>query len=213
MAGVTVVAVVAAVAILLVINAGDDPAQGQSTKPDITKLNTDMALPESTFPSLPEGVYTSYPVDVGDPPLSYKVQPPECAFIGTGPNAKQQVTTVVKSNARIPAKLTMLLYITDERVDINSLKTDCMGELMLTGKSGSKTVDVRPVDAAGVPSWALSYEVSGGGRDLAQYVAGYYRGVLVVGIYTTKDSKVDAQRTGDVVKLYNAQVERLEAQP
>jgi hypothetical protein len=85
------------------------------------------------------------------------------------------------------------------------------------------------LDAPGAPPWAVATEMKSSSSPLpgiplsvsatTASISGYYRGVLVVAGYhqfnrRAKDSDtVGSDTVDDLVKLFNAQVEKLEAAP
>ncbi|WP_234898970.1 hypothetical protein [Mycolicibacter kumamotonensis] len=88
-------------------------------------------------------------------------------------------------------------------------------------------IQLSPLDAEGVPPWAVATVITSASKSAirlpiaitASTISGYYRGVLVVatsndiGLRTEQDESEEAANAEALVKLFNTQIEKLEAAP
>jgi len=95
------------------------------------------------------------------------------------------------------------------------------------GRSVTTDIQLSPLDAEGVPPWAVATVITSASKSAirlpiaitASTISGYYRGVLVVatsndiGLRTEQDESEEAANAEALVKLFNTQIEKLEAAP
>ncbi len=229
-----VVVLVAAVLVVSVVwqtRGGDKP----SRKPEITQLTSDMLVDRSAFPEISGGKWVSglNSSNAGQQEVpNATTDPPECADLyGDSKGATQSATATL---ANIAAgglhSMRVHLAITSGQRNLKEFLEKCQSFTQTFGGAGrSVTTEVRldPLDAAGVPPWAVATVMTSSGSSAvrlpmsvtAATVSGYYRGVLVVAssndirLGAKNDGTIDAATTADLVRLFNAQVEKLEAAP
>lgn len=234
LAAAAVVAVL--VAGLLVSFRGRLPAaEKPSRKPDITSLTSNVLVERSVFPDPSGGKWISGVNSEGgaasDMP-NLTIDPPECADLYGDPKAASQTATatLAKLQAGGLHSMRVRLAITPDQHNIKGNLAKCQSFTQTFEASGrTVTTDVRldPLDVAGVPPWAVATVMSSSSSSVirlpmsvtATTVSGYYRGVLVVAssndirLRSKKGASVDVGTADDLVKLFNAQIEKLEAAP
>lgn len=210
-----------------------------STKPDISRLSRDLLVGKSAFPDFDggkrrSGLGRSDPKASGMPGLS--VNPEECAdFLGSSNTATQTAyATVSKADHSGLRSMEVHLAITPERRDLRSHLKDCQSftvSLELGARALTFDAQLDPLDAQGAPPWSVGTVMKRSGSPIpglpismsmtTSTISGYYRGVLVAANSSrvnprSKDGKdsgpVDAD-TDELVTLFNAQVQTLEAAP
>lgn len=234
----------AAVGIVLVVGLGlvvgfgarlTQSSEKPSKKPDITELTSGLLVDRSAFPEISggkwiSGVNSNEGTQSNLPNLT--IEPPECADLYGDSKDATQTATATLANIEPGGLHSMRVHlaVTPRERNLKEYLQKCRS-FTQTVQSGSHTVttEVRldPLDAAGVPPWAVATVMSSSSSTAvrlpmsvtAATVAGYYRGVLVVAssndirLRPKGDAAIDADNSGDLVKLFNAQVEKLEAAP
>ncbi|HLR98428.1 MAG TPA: hypothetical protein VK069_02425 [Mycolicibacillus parakoreensis] len=216
---------------------GTDP----SDKAAITTLSKDLLVERSAFPDLGDAQWHDWANDgTGVPsgpqlPGDLDVSPRECADLFGGPDTATQ-----DAGARLVSRglgglrsLGVHLAISDEQPDVHAYLSECREFTIRTELPGlDQTMDmtgtVDALDAPGVPAWAVGYrtETSSSVPGIpvstamqATAISGVYRGVLVEVSYEQISSgpagstPAGTDLTDDLVALFNAQVDKLDAAP
>ena len=228
-------AVVVALTVAGLVFGGRLTAHSPFGKPDITTLTSDMLVSRDQFPD-PTGKKwisgVNNPDDNGPDTSKLMVDPPECAVFYLIPkNATQTATaTLAKLEAGGLNSTRVRLVITPDRPNLKTLMDKCRTfEQSIKARGGTVTnqMTLAPVQAAGIPPWAVATTVTFGredGQRLPMTIAtttilGYYRGVLVMAtthqIALMRGASVmrDTSNMDDLVKLFTTQVEKLAAVP
>lgn len=234
--GVPVVVLIAIAGLVFGLTGRLTAEEKPSKKPDIKELTGTMLVDRSVFPDVTggkwiSGVNSAGTEGSGSPNL--KIDPPECGDLyGDTKAASQTATaTLAKLQAGGLSSTRVRLAITPERRNVKDYLQKCQTftqTVEAAGRNVTTEVRVEPLDAAGVPPWALGSVMSSSSSTrirlplgvTAATISGYYRGVLVVAssneirLGAKKDSSTIDSRTADeLVKLFNTQVEKLEAAP
>ncbi len=206
-----------------------------STKPDITELTPNLLVNRSAFPEISGGKWISGVNGAGgarsDMP-NMTIDPPECADLYGDSKAATQTATATLANLQPSGLHSMRVHlaITQQHRNMKDYLQKCRSFTQTFETSGhSVTTDVRldPLDADGVPPWAVATVMSSSSAAArripvsvtAATVSGYYRGVLVVAssnrinLRPKGDAAIGAEATDDLVRLFNTQVEKLEEAP
>ena len=230
-------AAAAAVAVVagLALNFGGrfTTAEKHSGKPDITNLTSEMLVERSAFPDPSGGKWISGLNSAGDAPPdmpNLTVDPPECADLYSTPTSAKQTATATLAKLQ-PAGLHSMrirLALTPDKPNLKQLVDKCQTFTQTfeqNGRSVSTEIRTEPLTADGLPPWAVATVISSAGKKSGRLpisvtsstISGYYRGVLVVassndvGLRVVSDGLDDSAHPEDLVKLFNAQIERLEA--
>jgi hypothetical protein len=215
-------------------SAGESKTSG---KPDIIQLTRDLLVDKSAFPEF-DGARRSSGLGTGDgkgPGMSnLSVDPQECADLyGYAKSATQAAyATVSKLGPGGPRSMEVHLAITPEQSDLRDDVDKCRSftvSSQIAGRTMSVETQLDPLHAPGAPPWAVATEMKSSSSPLpgiplslsvtTASVSGYYRGVLVVAGYHQFNRRTDDGASvapgviNDLVKLFNAQVEKLEAAP
>jgi hypothetical protein len=212
--------------------AGD---QKPSRKPDITVLTRDLLVDKSAFPQFPGGKWSSTVTGAGgkrSPESKLTTSPPECADLYGDPKAATQSAAVTVSNVRSggPRSMGVHLTITPEQRNVKDYLDKCQSftqSFEVSGRTVNVDVQLDPLDVDDVPPWAVATVMTSSGptdvpislSSAAATISGYYRGVFVVAgtdqikLRSKETASIDAGTADDLVKLFNAQVEKLEAAP
>ena len=230
-------ALVAVLVVGLLVSSGGrlTAAEKPSRKADITGLTSTMLVDRSVFPDPSGGKWISGVNSEGgaasDMP-NLTIDPPECADLFGDPKAASQTATatLAKLAAGGLHSMRVRLAITPDQHSVKGNLEKCQSFTQTFEASGRTiTTDVRlePLDAAGVPPWAVATVMSSSSSSMirlpmsvtATTVSGYYRGVLVVAssneiqLRPKKGASVDVRTADELVKLFNAQIEKLEVAP
>lgn len=212
-----------------------DRSEKGSRKPDITALTPDLLVDRSVFPEITGGKWRSG-VDKGtggEPSMSnLTIEPPECGdFFGDSARAEQTaVATLSELRAGRLRSIGVHLFITRERLSVQDYLKNCRSftqSFRIPGRAVTTDVQLEPFHAEGVPPWAAAATMTSSSSATlrvpvgvtATMIFGYRRGVLViasnneVNLRPKDNTTADTGVTGDLVKLFNAQVEKLEAVP
>jgi flagellar basal body-associated protein FliL len=192
-----------AVAVCVVVAAATVAAVYLFTrKPDITALTESMLIPESAFPSLPDGEFSREAVSDSDDEAAADVTPVECEFMANYPSA-DQITRAQVSSA--DDTFVMTLRINREWPDLRAVLDDCDGRSIEYG--GTKAT-VASVDAPDLPDWAIGVELKDENPDAGSflYFSGYHRGLQIEALHSGRQSPSDV---ATLVEMLNAQVDRL----
>lgn len=230
------VAVVIAVAGGLLVFFTNRIGEGHSRKRDIASLTSEMLLDRSSFPEASEGktkwvsgVNNSTSREPEVPGVSF--DPPECGSIfGTKGATQTGAATLTRRQADGVGSLRVGLTITPERRDLQGYLAKCGSytqTIEVAGHPLTTELQLKPLDMpADVPPWAIGAVMSSATKHrvllpmsmTSATVAGYYRGVLV----TVSNSlirrgsgrdDVDPGTADELVKLFNEQIQKLEAAP
>lgn len=206
-----------------------------SKKPDITELTSDLLVGRSAFPQASGGKWLSGVNDSGEaesemPNLT--IDPPECAdLLGYAKGASQTATATLANLERGGLHTTRVhLAITPERRKVKQDLQKCQSftqTFEASGRAVTTEVQLEPLDAAGVPPWAVATVMTSSSSAAirlpmsmtAATVSGYYRGVLVVAssndirLRSKNDASIDTATADELVKLFNAEIDKLEAAP
>ncbi len=186
--------------LLLVAGCGPSgPAESKnagSSKPDLPDLSAQMVIPQSEFP-VSSGEFKSYPVESDD--LGTKKCSPH---LGIGKYAFSVVTTET-------AKYRVNVAQVESRVDLSAWARDTLPCI----DGGNAT---RQINLPGLPPGSISLELGDETQstpDVAKgYGAmGYIRGLYIVAqVVRTEGNTAPEGAKSDVVKMFNAQANRLE---
>lgn len=240
-AAVAVVAIAVVVAVVVFGPGGGAPSAGgekPSKKSDITQLTQDLLVGKSAFPD-PGGPTTwrSGLSDIGPKrsgPSDLTINPRECANLYGNPQSATQAAAATLAGAG-PSGMRMVevhLAITADKLSLKDFLQKCRtftASFEAPGHTITLETQVDPLDASGVPPWAVgavmksstasTAGIPGTMSMAAATVSGYYRGVFVVAAYNALNPRpagggsIDPDAANNVVKLFNAQVEKLEAAP
>ena len=204
-----------------------------SRKPDITNLTSEMLVDRSAFPDSTGGKWISGVNSAGEAPSempNLSVDPPECAEFYSSPKTASQTATATLAKLR-PGGLRSMrvrLALTPDHPNLKAILDKCQS-FKQTFESGGRSVttdiQLSPLNADGVPPWAVAAVVTSSSKTTirlpisitAATISGYYRGVLVivssnnVGLRRETDAAEDAANADELVKLFNTQIEKLEA--
>ncbi len=209
--------------------------QKPSRKPDITELTSDMLVDRAAFPDPSGGKWISGVNDAGDTPSempNLTVDPPECADFYSSPKSATQTATATLAKLQPGGlhSMRMRLALTPDHPNLKALLDKCESfkqTFEAGGRSVTTDIQLSPLDADGVPPWAVATVITSSSKAAirlpiaitAYTISGYYRGVLVVassndiGLRTQADSSEEAANAEELVKLFNTQIEKLEAAP
>lgn len=206
-----------------------------SKKPDITQLSSDLLVGRSAFPDISGGKWisgvNSHERDGSNLP-NLTIEPPECADLYGDAKDASQTATATLANIQ-PGGLHSMrvqLAITPQQRSLKEYVQNCRSFTQTVQSAGrTVTTEVRldPLEAPGVPPWAVASVMSSSGSPTvrlpmsvtAATISGYYRGVLVVAssndirLRPKSDESVDDDTTSSLVSLFNSEVEKLEAAP
>lgn len=204
-----------------------------SSKPDITNLGRDLLVDKSAFPDFPGGQWATAVNGAGGPPSvlpNATVHPEECADLFGDPKAARQTmaATVSTVGPRGARTMGVHLSISPDQRNVKDLLQKCQSftrSFDLPGRALSVDVQLDPLDAEGVPPWAVGTVMTTSGPAGMRLpvsltnaaISGYYRGVRVfaqtdeIGFGSQADSGIDPATAHDLLKLFNAQVEKLDA--
>jgi hypothetical protein len=163
-----------------------------SQTPDVTQLTESMLVDQSSFPDIPGSKFVRA---ISGNRVNVQVSPSECSPLAVGYNTPQSGYASVVGVGGMDVHLTM----TSDPPDIQTLLDNC-GTVSGSGPTiPLVTWHIKPLDVAGVPSWAGAVDMSGNAT-----VFGTYRGVFI-----KSNSSLD--RENDAVKVFNDQVAKLAA--
>lgn len=205
-----------------------------SRKPDITNLTSDMLVDRASFPDSSGGKWISGVDSAGEGPSdmpNLTVDPPECADFYSSPKSATQTATATLAKLQ-PGGLHSMrvrLALTPDRPNLKNILDKCQTfkqTFEAGGRSVTTDIQLNPLDADGVPPWAVATVITSSSKAAirlpiaitASTISGYYRGVLVVVTSNdiglrTEDASDDAANAEELVKLFNTQIEKLEAAP
>lgn len=234
-----VVATIVAAVVGLAVGFGDrfdsDPGR-PSSKPDITALTPELLVGRSAFPEIAGGKWISgvnKPGDTVSSLPSSTTDPPECADLYGDAQTASQTATATLANVQSGGLHSMRVHlaITTEQRDMKDYLRSCQSftqTFQSAGRSVSTEVQLAPLDVAGVPPWAVATVMSSSSSSVlrlavsvtAATITGYYRGVHVVASSndirlrpTDSSAPVSPDTAKQLVELFNAQIEQLEAAP
>ena len=163
-----------------------------SQKPDVTQLTESMLVDQSSFPNIPGSKFVRA---ISGNRVDVQVSPSECSPLVVGYNTPQSGYAGVVGVGGMDVHLTM----TSDPPDIQTLLNNC-GTVSGSGPTiPLVTWHIKPLDVAGVPSWAGAVDMSGNAA-----VFGTYRGVFI-------KSNSGLDRENDAVMVFNDQVAKLAA--
>ncbi|ORX00113.1 hypothetical protein [Mycolicibacillus trivialis] len=235
-----VAVVVLAAGALVIVAARSGGGQKPSAKSDLTTLSKDLLVDRSVFPDVADGEWRDYLNDGDDDedetmPGDITVSPQECADLLGGP-----ATATQRAAARLSSRgsqgmrsVGVNLVLGGGQRDVHDYLDKCHSFTISTSLPGlDKSMDmdgeVTPLDVSGIPSWAVGYRTTTSSSVPgipfstamdASAISGYYRGVLVEAsseqIVSGKSDSTTAEpaQLDDLVRLFNAQVDKLEAAP
>lgn len=236
LAAVAVVALVVVVAVFAFGFGGKAGDKTASAKPDITRLTDNLLVDRSAFADFSGGTWRSGPGVTGQKQSAtagISVSPSECAdlFGDVGSAVQTAIASLTDERATGLRSTQVDLAITPSRQNLADLVKKCRSFTMsfdLPGQTVAVQTQVDPLDVSGVPPWAVAATVKSVTSPTAGItsmsmsvatVAGYYRGILVMASrneFTPRSSDsapIDSHSAGNLVKLFNAQVAKLEAAP
>ena len=212
-----------------------DPVERPSKKPDITQLSANMLVGRSAFPEISGGKWISgVNSNEGTQPTlpNLTIEPPQCADLYGDSKDASQTATATLANIQPGGLHSMRVHlaITPQQRNLKEHLQNCRSFTQTVQSAGrTVTTEVRldPLDAPGVPRWAVATVMTSSGSPAvrlpmsvtAATVSGYYRGVLVVAssndirLRPKSDESVDDDTTNNLVSLFNSEVEKLEAAP
>lgn len=231
----------AVIAVVAVFAAGvggvaTDAAGNHSAKADITELTRDLLVDKSAFPDVGDAKRSS---GVGSPSKTsgspdLSIDPQECAeFYGDSKSTTQTAYATMSTLDRTgPHSLEVRLSLSPQRLELADYLTRCRSftaSLKLGGRAVTFEASLAPLQVSGVPPWALATVMKSSGKPFrgipltisltSGTISGYYRGVLVVARSTQFNPRgqagdpLDSEATNDLVRLFNAEVDKLEAAP
>jgi hypothetical protein len=228
--------VLAAVVVVAVLAFGV-PNVGNSNKPEITNLTKDLLVDKSDFPEIRGGEWNSALIDNPRKELALPgktITPEECADFG-GPIYSFDQKAQAGFTASDPdgeRSIILRLGISPQRPDLKIHREKCRSftvSFVAAGHTVTMDAHVGPLDASGLPSWAVGTVMTYANSSVADVpvsvsmmtatVAGYCRGVLVHVAYTDlghgsqEKGPPSPETTHDLVALFNAQVAKLKAAP
>lgn len=229
------VAVVVVVGLVLGFGGRLTAEEKPSRKPDITELTSDMLVDRASFPDSAGGKWISGVNSAGDAPSempNLTVDPPECADFYSSPKSATQTATATLAKLQ-PGGLHSMrvrLALTPDHPNLKAVLDKCQSfkqTFEAGGRSVTTDIQLSPLDAEGVPPWAVATVITSASKSAirlpiaitASTISGYYRGVLVVatsndiGLRTEQDESEEAANAEALVKLFNTQIEKLEAAP
>ena len=231
--GAAAVAIALVVGVVLSFGGGLSAEEKPSGKPDITDLTSEMLLERASFPDPSGGKWISGVNSAGDTPSdmpNLTVDPPECADFYSSPSSATQTATATLAKLQPGGLHTMRvrLALTPDHPNLKRYVEKCQTFTQTFeqgGRSVSTDIQLDPLEADGVPPWAVATVITSAGKAAgrlpisitASTISGYYRGVLVVatsneiGLRMENDGSDDAAHAADLVKLFNTQIEKLEA--
>ncbi|HET9877505.1 MAG TPA: hypothetical protein VFQ37_17395 [Mycobacterium sp.] len=205
-----------------------------SSRADITMLTPDLLIDRSVFPET--GGRWRSGVDGGrggEPKVkNLAIDPPECGeFYGDAKTATQTAAATLSDlHAGSLRSVGVHLFITRERLSVQEYLQICQSfkqSFRMPGQTVTTEVRLDRFDADGVPPWAAAATMTSSSSTsvrafvsvTAVMIFGYYRGVLIIAsdneihLRSKTNTPVDTSITTDLVKLLNAQAEKLEAAP
>ena len=231
--GAAAAAVVLVAGVVLGVSGRFSREDKPSRKPDITALTSEMLVDRASFPDPSGGKWISGVDSAGDTPSempNLTVDPPECADLYSSPSSARQTATATLAKLQ-PGGLHSMrvrLALTSEHPNLKKLLDTCQSfkqTFEAGGRSVTTDIALTPLEAADVPPWAVATVISSSSNAAvwlsisitASTISGFYRGVLVVatsndiGLRMNNDGGDDAAHADELVKLFNTQIERLEA--
>lgn len=200
------VLVIALVVVLVVMTGGNGPnpanslgagAAGRSSKSDIAHLTASMLVGRSSFPDITGAQWKSGVA--AQATVNSQFRPTECgAILGTA-NASESGAAMLLSfgNGRSQAAM-VSIYLPTAPLEVKAIQSNCAKIDDIPNPTAEW--ETKPIDLAGIPSWAGGLLVN----DTSVDVFGTYRGVFI-------NATCDKSRKGDTVKLFNDEVAKLEA--
>ncbi|ORV54102.1 hypothetical protein AWC02_01245 [Mycolicibacter engbaekii] len=229
------VAVVVIAGLVLVLGGRFAAEEKPSRKPDITNLSSEMLVERSAFPDPSGGKWISGVDSAGDTPSdmpNLTVDPPECADFYSSPASATQTATATLAKFQPGGLHTMRvrLALTPDHPNLKRFVEKCKTFTQTFeqgGRSVTTDIQLEPLEADGVPPWAVATVITSASKATvrlpisitASTISGYYRGVLVVatsndiGLRPDADDSGDATHAEELVRLFNTQIEKLEAAP
>ncbi|GBE67116.1 hypothetical protein MFM001_35780 [Mycobacterium sp. MFM001] len=163
-----------------------------SQKHDVTQLTESMFVDQSSFPDIPGSKFVRA---ISGNRVDIQVSPSECSPLVVGYNTPQSGYAGVVGAGGMDIHLTT----TSDPPDMQTLLNNC-GTVTGSGPAiPLVTWHIKPIDVAGVPSWAGAVDMDGNAA-----VFGTYRGVFI-------KSNSGLDRETDAVQVFNDQVAKLAA--
>lgn len=180
--------------------------QAPSQKPKITEVTASMIVGRSSFPGTGDKGWNGPRVDPHGSSATKMVTatPEECAPIVDGPVHKggRGIANLRDDNRRASVEL----VVPTTEPDYAKLVQECP-----TITRGNKTIEVKPLPIADLPTWAASASLAlSDGPDQALGIWGAYRGVLIF-VEVSQDGPLTAADTAAGAKIFNDQVAQLES--
>ncbi|KKC00230.1 hypothetical protein [Mycolicibacter arupensis] len=227
------VAIVVALGLVLSLGGRFTAEDKPSRKPDITTLTSEMLVERAAFPDPTGGKWISGVDSAGDAPPdmpNLTVDPPECADFYSSPSTATQTATATLAKLQPGGLRTMRvrLALTPDHPNLKRFVDKCKTFTQTFeqgGRSVTTDIQLNTLDAEGVPPWAVATVITSASKAASRLpisitaatISGYYRGVLVVATSNNvglrmEDGESDEQaQAEDLVKLFNTQIEKLEA--
>ncbi|HEU0190489.1 MAG TPA: hypothetical protein VFR17_04365 [Mycobacterium sp.] len=208
-----------------------------SAKPDITELTRDLLVGKSAFPEFEGGRRTSGVGNAGKEPgaSDIVIDPAECAdFYGYPKSATQSAYAAVSKAGRGGIRsMEVRLAITPDRTNLKDAVAHCRTFSVSLGRPGaaaSVETQLDPLEVADLPSWAVATVMKSSSSPLpgiplvlsmtTTTISGYYRGVLITARNNEFSRRggdgsapVEADSVDELMRLFKAQVDQLEAAP
>ncbi|MGN2638328.1 hypothetical protein ACWEKT_38200 [Nocardia takedensis] len=180
--------------------AGDSASEPTSHKPRILSLDDGLLIPESDFPV--GGKFRLSPIRGDGTPTSGDDKCDPNSWLASGFQETAANVTVGTDSA---LRFGVELFTLHTDPDLTTWRTTCLPR---TDDHATMSVTELP----GVPSWAVAVEVSASGADTAGYtILSSYRGILVSVSVSGPRDKVTTNSRSEMVRMFTAQITRLEA--
>ena len=192
------------------------PASGDaqtSQKPELTQVNSSMFVDQSAVSTNPAVHFAPPSISSDRQGPNPPVDPPECGPIIWGPVTPQ--VGFVKWSTTKPAAppvnavsndFSLYLGVPAERPDLKSLSSKCD-----TVRFHGVTTTYSSLAAPELPSWAVASRVTVSGASGAGII-GFCRGLYISASFLQKPGgDISRTDTDTLVRLFNAQVAKLEA--
>ncbi len=175
-----------------------DPAKesiAAAAKPDLTHLTDAMILPQSGFPAVPGGEYSTKRVSPQPPRPDAK----PCRLAELIREGGKEARSKLRS---ANSGYIVELYRTGATRDLHNWASGCFPQNDDDGRSHEVA------ELAGLPATAIGIAEKRGGVQQRYAVFGYVRGILILATVSSEDG-LPAEAKTDIVKLFNNQAELL----
>jgi hypothetical protein len=183
----------------------------ETQKPEFTQVTTSMFVDRSALPDSSAMEYAAPTIGNEPQGKTDPVDPAECGPAYWGPPFSQMgsvgwSTMKPAGTSREGRDIRLFLAVAAERPDMKALLAKCE-----TVRYKNVTTTVAPMDLADLPSWAVATVIKVPGATGAG-VIGLYRGLYISeSFWQLPEADPSADDKTALVKLFNAQVSKLEA--